>query len=56
MMNYKAPLPDMRFVMNEVLDFPAHYRQLGSGEEATPDTVDAVLEAVASYCEEVSTC
>jgi alkylation response protein AidB-like acyl-CoA dehydrogenase len=53
MLNYKAPLRDMRFVMNEVFDFPAHYRQLGSGEEATPDTVDAILEAVASYCEEV---
>ncbi len=53
MLNYQAPLRDMRFLMNEVLDFPAHYRQLGSGEEATPDTVDAILEAVASYCQEV---
>lgn len=53
MLNYKAPLRDMRFLMNEVLDFSAHYRQLGCGEEATPDTVDAILEAVASYCEEV---
>ena len=53
MLNYKAPLRDMRFVMNEVLDYPAHYRQLGSGEEATPETVDAILDAAASYCEEV---
>ncbi|HRH90339.1 MAG TPA: acyl-CoA dehydrogenase N-terminal domain-containing protein [Agitococcus sp.] len=22
---YKAPLRDMRFLMNEVFDFPAHY-------------------------------
>ncbi|MFM8575471.1 MAG: acyl-CoA dehydrogenase C-terminal domain-containing protein [Limnohabitans sp.] len=53
MLHYKAPLRDMRFVMNEVLDYPAHYRQLGGAEEATPDTVDAILEAVASYCEDV---
>ena len=26
MLNYKAPLRDMRFVMNEVFDYPAHYR------------------------------
>ena len=53
MLNYKVPLRDMRFVMNEVLDYPAHYRNLGSGEEASPDTVDAILEAAANYCEEV---
>ena len=53
MLNYKAPLRDMRFVMNEVMDYPQHYRQLGSGEEATPETVDAILDAAASYCEEV---
>ena len=53
MLNYKAPLRDMRFVMNEVMDYPRHYRQLGNGEEATPETVDAILDAAASYCEEV---
>lgn len=53
MLNYKAPLRDMRFVMNEVMDYPLHYRQLGNGEEATPETVDAILDAAASYCEEV---
>lgn len=53
MLNYQAPLRDMRFLMNEVLDFPGHYRQLGSGEDASPETVDAILEAVAAYCEDV---
>ena len=53
MLNYKAPLRDMRFVMNEVLDYPRHYRGLARGEAATPETVDAILEAAASYCEEV---
>jgi hypothetical protein len=25
---YKAPLRDMRFLMNEVFDFPTHYARL----------------------------
>jgi hypothetical protein len=25
MTQYKAPLRDMRFLMNDVLDYPAHY-------------------------------
>lgn len=53
MPTYKAPLRDMRFLMNEVLDYPAHYAKLSSGGEATPDMVDAILEGAASLCEEV---
>jgi len=50
---YKAPLRDMRFLMNEVLDYPAHYARLANGGEATPDMVEAILEGAASWCEEV---
>jgi alkylation response protein AidB-like acyl-CoA dehydrogenase len=53
MLNYKVPLRDMRFVMNEVMNYPDHYQQLGLGEDATPETVDAILDAAATYCEEV---
>ena len=53
MPSYKAPLRDMRFVMNEVLDYPSHYQSMPFAQEATPDLVDAVLEASATYCEEV---
>jgi hypothetical protein len=53
MPTYKAPLRDMRFVMNEVLDYPAHYARLPNGGEATPDTVAAILEGAAALCEEV---
>lgn len=53
MPNYKAPLRDMRFLMNEVFDYPAHYAKLSNGAEATPDMVDAILEGVATLCEEV---
>jgi alkylation response protein AidB-like acyl-CoA dehydrogenase len=50
---YKAPLRDMRFLMNEVLDYPAHYATLPNGGEATPEMVDAILEGAATLCEEV---
>ena len=49
---YKAPLRDKRFLMNEVFDFPAHYAALSNGKDADKDTVDAILEACAQYCEE----
>jgi alkylation response protein AidB-like acyl-CoA dehydrogenase len=53
MPQYKAPLRDMRFLLNEVFDYPAHYQRLPGAAEATPDTVDAILSACASFCEEV---
>jgi alkylation response protein AidB-like acyl-CoA dehydrogenase len=53
MPQYKAPLRDMRFLLNEVLDYPGHYQQLKSGAEATPDVVDTILSECASFCEEV---
>ena len=53
MPQYKAPLRDMRFLLNEVFDYPAHYAKLSNGAEATPDMVDAILEGCAALCEEV---
>ncbi|MFC4864921.1 acyl-CoA dehydrogenase C-terminal domain-containing protein [Pseudomonas sp. MAHUQ-62] len=53
MPSYKAPLRDTRFLLNEVFDFPAHYRALANGGEATPDMVDAILGECARLCEEV---
>ena len=53
MAQYKAPLRDMRFLMNEVLDYPSHYASLPNGADATPDMVDAILEGAATLCEEV---
>ncbi len=50
---YKAPLRDMRFLLNEVLDYPTHYSKLSNGGEATPEMVDAILEGAAALCEEV---
>ena len=44
MPTYKAPLRDMHFLMNEVLDYPAHYARLSNGGEATPDMVEAMCD------------
>jgi len=52
-MPYVPPLADMRFAMNDVLGFPAHYAALPGGENVDSDTVDAILEAGAKFASEV---
>ncbi|KGD64084.1 acyl-CoA dehydrogenase [Alcanivorax nanhaiticus] len=51
MPNYKAPVRDMRFLMNEVFDFESHYKTLPNGEDATPDMVEAIIGEMAKLCE-----
>ena len=53
MPTYKAPLRDMKFLLNEVFDYPRHYANLSNGENATPDIVDAILGECGKFCEEV---
>ncbi|SDO30969.1 Acyl-CoA dehydrogenase [Halomonas shengliensis] len=53
MPDYQAPLRDIRFVMDELLDYPAHYARLPGGEEASPDVVAAILEEGARFAREV---
>ncbi len=52
MTDYKAPVRDIRFVRDEVFDYPALWQSLPGCEEATPDLVEAVVEAMATFCEE----
>ena len=52
MPDYKAPLRDMRFLMDEVFDYPATYAAIGA-VDATPDLVGAILEEGAKFCEQV---
>ncbi len=49
MAGYEAPLRDMRFVLDELLEVEAVARLPGY-EEATPDVVDAILEEAARFC------
>ena len=53
MPEYKAPLKDMDFLINDVLDFESHYKTFPEGEEATPDMVEAILSECAKFCENV---
>jgi alkylation response protein AidB-like acyl-CoA dehydrogenase len=50
---YKAPLRDMRFLINEVFDFPGHYKLLSNGKDADSDTINAILDECGKFCEEV---
>lgn len=49
---YKAPLENMRFVLNDVLN-AGQLAELPGYEQATPDLMDSILEEGAKVCEEV---
>ncbi|MBB3210838.1 butyryl-CoA dehydrogenase [Herbaspirillum sp. Sphag1AN] len=51
-MSYVAPLKDMLFVMNELAGLSA-VNALPNCEDATPETVEAILEENAKFCGEV---
>ena len=54
MPEYKAPLREIKFVMDEVLDVPGHYASLPAyAENATPEMVDAIITEGAKFCENV---
>jgi alkylation response protein AidB-like acyl-CoA dehydrogenase len=52
--NYTAPIRDMNFLINDVYDFPSHYKTLthSGGENGTPDMIQAVLEETAKFAEQ----
>ncbi|MDR6165382.1 acyl-CoA dehydrogenase C-terminal domain-containing protein [Pseudomonas fluorescens] len=52
MPEYKAPLRDMRFLIDHVFDFHTSYASLGA-YDASPDMISAILEEGAKFCENV---
>lgn len=50
---YTAPLDNIRFILNDVLKVHDTLAQLPNCAEATPDTIDAILEGAAQICQEV---
>ncbi|MDP3033046.1 MAG: acyl-CoA dehydrogenase C-terminal domain-containing protein [Rhodocyclaceae bacterium] len=52
MSDYRAPLKEMRFVMDELAGLP-EISQLPGFEDATPDMADAILEEAAKFASEV---
>jgi alkylation response protein AidB-like acyl-CoA dehydrogenase len=53
MLQYKAPLRDIRFVLHELLDVEKHYAQLPGGDELNREVVDAMLSEAAKLIETV---
>ena len=51
-MSYLAPLKDMRFVLNELAGL-AEVAKLPGYQDATPDTVNAILEEASKFASEV---
>ncbi|WP_282109578.1 acyl-CoA dehydrogenase C-terminal domain-containing protein [Shewanella algicola] len=52
MPEYKAPIRDVKFVMQELLECEAHYQHLGY-QDASLDMVDAIIGEAAKLTEEV---
>ena len=50
---YKAPVRDIRFLMNEVFDYSSHYKTLSNGEYADADTINMIIDGAADFCEYV---
>lgn len=53
MPDYKAPLRDIQFVINEVLESEKLHQTLPGYEEATEDLMDAIVEEGAKFAENV---
>jgi len=53
MSDYQAPQRDIKFVMNELLDMPAHYASLPNCEDASVEIVDAIREEGAKFATNV---
>jgi len=51
MLSYKAPLADIKFLIEDVFDYYGHYKKYPEFEEATPDLTDAILQECAKFCE-----
>ncbi len=53
MTDYKAPLRDIQFVINEVLESEKLHQTLSGYEEATAELMDAIVEEGAKFAENV---
>jgi len=53
MTTYKAPLRDMQFVMQDLLNFEKHYQSLPACEEVNQELIDVILGEASKFSEEV---
>ncbi|MBT8086807.1 MAG: acyl-CoA dehydrogenase C-terminal domain-containing protein [Gammaproteobacteria bacterium] len=50
---YKAPLRDIRFVMQDLLNIDKHYQSLPNCDEVNQELIDAILTEASKFSEEV---
>ena len=53
MTTYKAPLRDMQFVMQDLLNLEKHYQSLPACDEVNQELIDAILSEASKFAEEV---
>ncbi|MDH3275244.1 MAG: acyl-CoA dehydrogenase C-terminal domain-containing protein [Gammaproteobacteria bacterium] len=53
MTTYKAPMRDMKFVMQDLLNYEKHYQSLPACEELNQDLIDAILGEASKFSEDV---
>ncbi|MCJ7592674.1 MAG: acyl-CoA dehydrogenase C-terminal domain-containing protein [Woeseiaceae bacterium] len=53
MTTYKAPLRDMQFVMQDLLNFEKHYQALPACDEVNQELIDAILSEASKFAEEI---
>ncbi|MGI9263824.1 MAG: acyl-CoA dehydrogenase C-terminal domain-containing protein [Gammaproteobacteria bacterium] len=53
MTTYKAPVRDMQFVMQDLLNYEKHYQSLPACDEVNQDLIDAILGEASKFSEEV---
>ena len=51
MTEYKAPIEDIKFVLEELLDIHTHFHKYPNFKEVTPDLLDMVMVECAKFCE-----
>jgi len=48
---YITPLDNIRFLVNDVFDYPKHYASFEQLNEVTPDLVEAIIQECGKFCE-----
>lgn len=51
MLSYKAPVADIKFILDDVFKYYDHYQKTPEFAEATPDLVDAIMQECAKFSE-----
>ncbi|TMM43325.1 acyl-CoA dehydrogenase C-terminal domain-containing protein [Colwellia ponticola] len=51
MLSYKAPIADIKFLIEDVFKYYDHYKKYAEFEEASPDLIDAIMQECAKFCE-----